>query len=74
MDSAVFIPMKAAREMAASSEDVSMEIKEGQVSAVLLKFKEGQDPEEAAIRLELEVPGISVELASVAARAARPIP
>lgn len=71
IDGAVFIPMDGAREMIASSPDVHMDINEGDVTAVLLKFPEGVDFSEAAVMIEYQVPEVTVVLAAQAMRAAR---
>lgn len=71
MDSAVFIPMSAAREMIESSPEVSIDVSPGEVSVMLLKFDSDANPNAVSLRMEFEIPEISVVMASEAAEAAK---
>jgi putative ABC transport system permease protein len=71
MDNAVFIPMQGAREMITSAEALPVFVKPGQVSAVMLRFEEDVNPGAVSLRMEYEIPGTLVVLASEAMAAAR---
>lgn len=74
IDSAVFVPMEGARRMIAESGEHAMRLLEvgpEEISAVLIKFKEGAGREETAIRLEQSMPGIKIILSSDVLREAR---
>lgn len=74
IDRTVFIPMPAARRMIAASPEnaeAALDIKPNDISAVMIKFKEGVDQGEAAVRMEFALPGHTVVLASEALRNAR---
>jgi putative ABC transport system permease protein len=67
MDAAVFVPIAGARRMIAESGQKAMkrlEIKPGEVSSFLVKFKRGADAEEMAIRIEHALPEVRVLPAS----------
>jgi putative ABC transport system permease protein len=71
MDNAVFIPMEGAREMIASAEGLPVSIRPGQVSAVMLRFEEDVNHNAVSLRMEYEIPGTLVVLATEAMAAAR---
>lgn len=74
MDSAVFIPMAGARRMIKSSPEKALktlDIDEGSISAVLLRFSRETKPYEAAVLIEYKEPGLKVVLSGEVASAAR---
>lgn len=71
MDSAAFIPMSAAREMINESKEIPLDVSPGEVSIILIKFDSDVNPNAVALKLEFEVPGISVVMASDAMEAAK---
>ena len=71
MDNAVFIPMEGAREMIASAEGLPVSVGPGEVSAVMIRFEEDVNPNAVSLRMEYDIPGTLVVLASEAMAAAR---
>lgn len=71
MDRAVFIPMAGAREMMDGSDLLPMKAAEGESSAVLLRFSDDINPLAVALRMEFEIPEVSVVLAAEAISAAK---
>ena len=71
MDNAVFIPMPEARRMISESPNIPARAGPGEVSAVLLRFGPDVNHNARALRMEFDMPGISVMLASEAVEAAR---
>lgn len=74
IDRSVFIPMPGARAMI-DAQNVSgrerLDIPAGSVSAVLLRFKDGVSPAEAALGIEYRHPGLSVILSQAVVRRVR---
>lgn len=71
MDGSVFIPMNSALRMLEQSPDVKFDIPAGASSALMLRFKQGISHDEAAVKIEYEVPGVTVVLAERALQRAR---
>ena len=71
MDGSVFIPMQSALRMIDESPDVKFDIPRGSASALMLRFKDGLAHDEAAVKIEYEVPGVTVVLAERALQRAR---
>ncbi|MDP2167099.1 MAG: FtsX-like permease family protein [Thermodesulfovibrionales bacterium] len=74
IDSSVFIPMEGARRMIAESgrkARKTLDINTGDVSSVLIRFAEGANHEETALRIEYAAPEVKVMLSNDILRAAR---
>jgi putative ABC transport system permease protein len=74
IDSTVFIPMKGARDMIARSgqnTETPLNIGESEISAVLIRFRQGADHERSALRIEHALPGVKVELSGEMIRKAQ---
>lgn len=62
LDQSMFLTLETAKDMARMSEDRAEEplvVPEDQVSAVLVKVEEGADPEEVAVQILRDVPGVT---------------